>query len=311
MSRVLVTGANGFIGRAVCDRLAAEHEVVPVVRRRRSALEVEVGDIDDETDWTSALEGCDAVVHTAAHVHVMGEADETKFRQVNTLGSLCLARTAARSGVKRLIFLSSVKAVRETGHLDLATPCNPKDAYGISKYEAEYGLVDIARQTGLEVVILRLPLVYGPGVGGNFLRLLKLVDLGIPLPLGGILNARSMLSRRNLVSAIEASLVREKPARQIYLLSDGERVSTPELIRRIAEALGKRARLVALPTGILYALARVVGKLPEADRLLGSLTVDSSGFNRDLGWTPEVRFREGLEETVAWYVSVHSAAVRR
>lgn len=306
-----MTGANGFIGRALCDRLAAEHDVVPAVRSRRSALEVEVGDIDDETDWTAALERCDAVVHTAAHVHVIGGADETKFRQVNTLGSLCLARMAAQSGVKRLIFLSSVKAMGGAGDLDLATPCNPEDAYGISKYEAENGLVNLARQTGLEVIILRLPLVYGPGVGGNFLRLLKLVDRGIPLPLGGIINARSMLSRRNLVSAIEACLVREKPARQIYLLSDGERVSTAELIRRIAEALGKRAPLITLPTGILYALARATGKLPEADRLLGSLTVDSSDFNRDLGWTPEATFREGLEETVGWYISVHSTAVRR
>jgi nucleoside-diphosphate-sugar epimerase len=304
-SRVLVTGANGFVGRAVCSQLmAAGHAVTPAVRRGSGLPnEVGVGDVGPSTDWRIALAGCDVVVHLAARVHVMrDEANDplTEFRVVNTEGTLNLARQAAQAGVKRFIFISTIKVNGEgceAPYRETDVPA-PEDAYAISKWEAEQGLWQIAADTGLEVVILRPPLVYGPGVKANFLRLMQLVKRGWPLPLGAIRNKRSLLYLGNFVDAIRLCVEHPAAAGQTFLLDDGEPVSTPELIRAIARALGRPARLLAVPVGVLEAAGTLLGKRAAVARLTDALFVDSSAIRARLGWTPPYSMAVGLATTV-------------
>lgn len=307
---VLVTGANGFVGRAVRTVLRqAGHATLPAVRRPSGLAEERVvGDIDPATDWRAALSGVESVVHLAARVHVMNDSAMdplTAFRSINTAGTLNLARQCAAAGVRRFVFVSSVKVngeERAAPYTEADAPA-PEDAYALSKWEAEQGLRQIAAETGLEVVILRPPLVYGPGVGANFLALLRAVARGMPLPLGAIDNRRSLIYVGNLAAAILCCLEHPAAAGKTFLVSDGEDVSTSGLVRRMAAALGRPARLLPVPPALLRFAARLAKKSALAIRLLDSLTVDSSAIRRELGWSPPFTLDEGLRETAAWYLS--------
>ena len=305
-SSVLVTGATGFVGRALCRQMmAAGHALIPAVRSKAGfPNEVVVGDIESSTDWRLLLAGCDAVVHLAARAHVMAETAQNPlalYRAVNTDATLNLARQAAEAGVKRFVFISTVKVNgegRDAPYREADVPA-PADAYAISKWEAEQGLRRIARETGLEVVILRPPLVYGPGVKANFLRLMQLIQKDWPLPLGAIRNRRSLLYLGNLVDAIRLCVEHPAAAGQTFLLDDGEAVSTPELIRAVAHAMGRTARLPAVPVRVTEFAGVLFGKRAAVARLTGSLWVDSSSIRSRLNWTPPYSMEAGLAATVA------------
>jgi nucleoside-diphosphate-sugar epimerase len=311
--QILVTGADGFVGQTLCETLLhGGYAVRGAVRapgyKNQGTRTVVVGPMTAETDWMSSLEGIDAIVHLAARTHVTGEVPDgvlAKYRQVNVEATERLARMAAASGVKRLVFMSSIKVngERTSGHpfTEDDTPL-PEDAYGISKWEAEQALDRIAHQTGLEVVVLRSPLVYGPGVKGNFLRLMALVFRGYPLPLASVHNRRSLIYVGNLVDAIIACLELSAAAGKTYLVSDGEDISSPELIRAIASALGIQAKLFPCPVTFLTTGAALLGKSCEVDRLIGSLQVDSSKIRAELGWRPRILLAQGLEQTAQWYL---------
>jgi nucleoside-diphosphate-sugar epimerase len=314
MTSVLVTGASGFVGRALCPRLrAAGHRVAISTRDRRAARGLDVDDVHvidalgPETDWRPALGGVEMVVHLAARVHAMDEprAHATRLhRQANARGTLRLAEAAAKAGVRRLVFLSTVKVNGE--RTDRAPfregdPPAPADAYARAKWEAETGLAELAARTGLEVVTLRPPLVYGPGVGGNFLTLLKICQARVPLPLAGAANRRSLIFVGNLADAIAGCLDRPAAAGGTYLLRDGEDISTADLLRLTAQALDRPARLFALPGGVLRLAGAVVGKSAMVARLLDSLVVDDGKIRRELGWTPPFTLAHGLSETAAWF----------
>lgn len=314
----LVTGANGFIGRALMAELAAQRSSVRGAVRHSGALLpdcecVVVGEVNGNTDWHVALAGATAVVHLAARAHITHETAEDSlaaFRAVNTEGTLNLARQAAQAGIRRFVFVSTIKVNgegRESAYTEADKP-TPEDAYAISKWEAEQGLRDIAAQTEMEIVILRAPLVYGPGVGANFLRLLTAIDAGWPLPLGGIVNCRSLIYLGNLVDAIIVSLIHPNAANTLFLLSDFEDVSTTELIRRLAAALDVKPRLFALPRAWIRQAAIVLNKRSAVDRLWGSLFVDSSNIQRELDWLPPVSMDIGLAETAKWYRCVRGDA---
>ncbi len=335
MTTVLVTGANGFVGRGVVDALSKSgFGVRAAVRCGGRALslagyEVAIGDIGSDTSWEEALIGVNRVVHLAARVHVMHDSVTdplAEFRKVNVFGTERLAREAARAGVRRLIYVSSIKVNGEQApgpyssqiastQIPPSPPLlkggtlrafsegdepNPQDPYGVSKWEAEQALHRVAQETGLEVVIVRPPLVYGPGVGANFLRLLRFVHKGVPLPFGAIKNQRSLVYVGNLVDAIITCLEHPAAAGQTYLVSDGEDVSTPELIRRIATSLGRPARLLPVPPALLRVAGQLTGKSAEVERLLDSLVIDSSKIRRELGWHPPYSMDQGLKETANW-----------
>jgi UDP-N-acetyl-alpha-D-quinovosamine dehydrogenase len=289
--RVLVTGAGGFVGRALCPALErASWTVIPAGRR-------DIGDIGPDTDWRNLLDGADAVIHLAARVHLMRDdaADPAaEFDRVNHLATARLAAQAAEAGVRRFIFMSSVKVHGDvSGHpLRAADPPTPMDPYGRSKYAAEHAIA--VHRHGMETVVLRPPLVYGPGAKGNFLSLMRIIDRGWPLPFAAVENRRSMIYLGNLVDAILASL--DVPP-GIYLPSDRDDVSTATLIRRIAAGLGRSARLFPVPVWVLRGLAGVAGKAATIDRLCGSLTVDG----RLPGWRPPFSMTEGLAATAQWY----------
>lgn len=303
--KVLVTGATGFVGKALCDVLTASgYGVVPAVRGRSGMPgEVVVGNLDVSTHWQDALSGCDAVVHLAARVHVMNDTVQdplTVYRATNTEATLNLARQSARAGVRRFVFISSIKVNgegRDEPYREI-DPLAPEDPYALSKWEAEQGLWQIAQETGLEVVILRPPLVYGPGVKANFRRLLDTVARGWPLPLGAIRNRRSLLYLGNFVDAIRTCLEHPAAAGQTFLLDDGEPVSTPELVRAVARAMGRPARLLPVPIGVLEFVGTLLGRRAAVARLSGSLHVDSSAIRTRLGWTPPYTMEAGLAATV-------------
>lgn len=309
---VLVTGANGFIGRVLCETLvAAGRTVRKAVRAPVPGLPdaVAVGDIGARSDWHAALAGVSHVVHLAARTHVLREtaADPiAEYRRINVHATEQLARSAADCGVRRLLFLSSVKVNGErTGERAFTEgdAPRPEDAYGVSKWEAEQALARIAAETGLEVVVLRPPLVYGPGVEGNFLRLMNLVARGVPLPLGAIANRRSLVFVGNLADAIVKALPTPRAAGRTYLLNDGEDVSTPELVRLLAQSLRVKPRLLPVPLAALRFAATLAGRRDELARLAGSLQADSSRIRRELGWEPRYTLAQGLEETARWYHS--------
>lgn len=311
--RVLVTGANGFVGRSLVPLLAARgHWVRAAVRRDGTAVPgaaeaVAVGDIGPDTDWTRALDGIDAVAHLAARVHVMKDraADPlAAFRLVNRDGTRRLAESAAAHGVRRVVSLSSVKALvdeSQNAPLDAATRPDPHSPYGVSKLEAEQALGAVAERTGLETVVLRPPLVYGPGVGGNFRSLLRLVATGLPLPLGGLDNRRSLIFVGNLADAIATALTHPNAPGGRFLVQDGAPLSTSELVRAIGDALGRPARLIPLPVGLLALGARLTGKQPVFDRIAGSLTVDDRAIRTALDWRPPQDFATGLRHTAEWF----------
>jgi nucleoside-diphosphate-sugar epimerase len=306
--RIFVTGANGLVGRALCSVLdQTEHQVVRAVRTSTTPWEVPVGDLNKNTDWSEALgQDTDVVVHLAAQVPLTDTAAEDqadRYTQANTLGTANLARQCAQHGVKRFIFVSTVKVLGEGKSepyqdTDLAVPA---DAYAISKWDAEQALWQVAAETGMEVVMLRPPLVYGPGVKGNFLRLMQAIDKRRPLPLGAIHNQRSLIYLGNLVDAIHRCVTHPKAAGKAFLVSDGDDVSTPELVRRIAASLGRRPFLLPVPASWMQWAGRVLGKQAAVDRLLGSLCVDISPLREELDWTPPYSMQAGLEATAQWY----------
>jgi UDP-glucose 4-epimerase len=260
-----------------------------------------VGDISRFTRWTDALDGIDTVIHLAARVHMMHDASAdplAEFRKVNAEGTLNLARQAADAGVRRFIFLSSVKVNGERGFFRESDVENPQDAYAVSKYEAEQGLRRIAAETGMAVTIIRPPLVYGPGVKANFQALVRAVRRGIPLPLASIDNRRSLVAIDNLVDLIVTCIDSPAAANETFLVSDGEDLSTPQLVRRIAAALDRPPRLVPMPPVVLAAVARVLGRGEAADRLISSLQVDIAKARELLGWRPPFTVDEGLARAV-------------
>jgi nucleoside-diphosphate-sugar epimerase len=311
MRRILVTGASGFVGGALIRRLAQEPgiEVIAGVRSRISSLDLvckclELGNLEIALIDPSQLQGLSAIVHAAARVHVMRERAGdplAEFRRVNVEGTLALAKQAANAGVRRFIFLSSIKV---NGESSLAgapfradAPPAPMDPYGISKLEAEQGLLQIARETEMEVVIIRPPLVYGPGVRANFLSMMRWLDKGIPLPLGGIDNSRSLVALDNLVDLIVCCIEHPAAANQIFLVSDGEDISTSELLHRLGLALKRPALLWAWATPLLRLLLRATGRYSLLQRLYGSLQVDIDKTRALLHWAPPVSNQEALRRT--------------
>lgn len=314
MKNILVTGVTGFVGNSLLHRLTGEgYTVTAAARREMTGLPhpVRIQRVDDlggETDWSLALQGQELVVHCAARVHVMKDeaADPlAAFRAVNVAGTLNLARQAAAAGVRRFVFLSSVKVNGEATlpgrAFDAGDVPAPQDAYGLSKHEAEVGLRKIASQTGLEVVIIRPPLVYGPGVRANFAALMHAVARGLPLPLGAIHNRRSLVALDNLVDLMVTGLGHPAAANQTFLVSDGEDLSTTQLLRRMGRALGKPARLIPFPPALIRLGAAWVGKPAVAQRLCDSLQVDISKTRRLLGWSPPVSVDEGLKKAAQGY----------
>ncbi|OGB04860.1 MAG: NAD-dependent dehydratase [Burkholderiales bacterium RIFCSPHIGHO2_12_FULL_61_11] len=284
---LLVTGGTGFVGQALVKRLDDQ----PVRLATRA----------DSAGWQKALVGITTVVHLAARVHIMHDtaADPlTAFRAVNVEGTLSLARQAAVAGVKRFLFVSSVKVNGEATPLGQPFTADdapaPLDAYGVSKMEAEQGLRDLAAQTGMEVVIIRPPLVYGPGVKANFAAMMRWLERGVPLPLGAIHNQRSLVALDNLVDLMVTCLTHPAAANQTFLVSDGEDVSTTELLRRMARAMGRPARLIPVPASWLKLVAAMLGKPDVARRLCGNLQVDITKARSLLGWAPPLSLDEGL-----------------
>ncbi|WP_137821640.1 SDR family oxidoreductase [Pseudomonas sp. D(2018)] len=309
--RVLLTGATGFVGRGLLERMSAlvNLELVAALRRPVSGLPesvtcLQVPGLEPDTDWRTALEGIDAVIHSAARVHVMHDQSSdplAEFRKVNVDGTLNLARQAAAAGVRRFIFISSIKVNGEgtpvgTPYTADAQPA-PADPYGISKMEAEQGLRAIAAETGMEVVIIRPTLVYGPGVKANFLSMMRWLHKGVPLPFGAIHNRRSLVALDNLVDLIVTCIDHPAAANQTFLVSDGEDLSTTELLRRMGTALGKPARLLPVPSWVLEAGAAMLGKKALSQRLCGSLQVDISKTRELLGWEPSVSVDTALRKT--------------
>lgn len=264
-----------------------------------------VGEVGPDTDWSRALDGVSSVVHLANLAHEMhGQAPLARYREVNLEGSRNLAWQASAAGVTRLVYLSSVKVLGErtpARAFDELSAANPSDVYAQSKWQAEQALREVAGQTGLEVAILRPPLVYGPGVTANFLRLMKLVARGLPLPLGAATNRRSLVFVGNLTSAIAACLDHPAAAGKTFLVSDGEAISSADLVRRLASALGVPARLLAVPQSLLRAVAALIGKGDEAGRLLDSLEIDDSLLRNELTWSPPYSVAEGLGITAKWF----------
>jgi nucleoside-diphosphate-sugar epimerase len=324
--KALVTGANGFVGNAVWQRLNAMSDVQALGSVRRAAtlmdmgeLVVTVDDLSAQTDWSEALKSVEAVVHTAARVHVMDDTASdplTEFRRVNVEGTFNLALQAAAAGVKRFIFLSSIKVngeatpapppglfpkelrEKEKGKFSADDEPAPQDPYGISKMEAEQALSKIAAETGMEVVIIRPPLVYGPGVKANFAALMRVVQRGWPLPLGAVHNQRSLVALDNLVDFIVLCVAHPKAANHTFLVSDGQDLSTTELVRGLARAGGLSARLLPMPVWALQAGASLLGKGDEVQRLFGNLQVDISKARTLLGWVPPVSVDEGLRRAM-------------
>jgi len=316
---VAVTGSNGFIGRQVCAMLVREGlGVRAVIRDKANATilpsnvtPIITGDLRFITDWKPFLDGVDVVIHLAARVHQMKEDQrnsEDIYQPMNVGVTQALATAAGQTGVRRFILLSSVKAMGEStppgASWNEDFPCLPQDAYGRSKRDAEKVLIDISRRTGLSVVILRLPLVYGPGVKANMARLFRAVQNGIPLPFARVHNARSLLYVENLVDAVRVSLDHPSATGEVFLVSDGEDVSTPELIRRLARTLSRPARLIPIPPSLMRWAGALIGRSEEVDRLLGSLVVDSRNIRRLLNWKPPYTLDQGLKETADWYRTV-------
>src|SRR5690606_11922059 len=310
-----MTGGTGFVGSAVLARFLAEECMVTAVVRNSSAVlngrvdKAVVPNLTAQVNWEQVVAGQDVIIHSAARVHVMNDqsADPlAEFRTVNVDGTLNLARQAAAAGVKRFIFISSIKVNGEgtllgSPYTAFDTPA-PQDPYGISKMEAETGLCQIAEDTGMEVVIIRPVLVYGPGVKANFRSMMSWLNKGLPLPLGAVHNKRSLVSLDNLVDLIVTCIDHPAAANQTFLVSDGEDLSTAELLRRMGKALGKPARLLPIPASLLKMGAILLGKKEVAQRLLGSLQVDIYHTCDTLGWKPKVTVDEALAKTARHFL---------
>jgi len=316
MFKVLVTGGSGFVGRALFENLKFKKKYLVHLTTRANKKKLfegskvfNIGEIDPNTNWKSALDGVNCVVHCAARVHIMEKKQKDSlnaYRRINVNGTKNLAKQAVARGIKRFIFLSSVKV---NGEETIASKSfkyddipQPKDAYGVSKWEAEQALLEISKKTGLELVIIRAPLIYGVRIKGNFLRLLDLIYKKMPLPLLNINNSRSFIGLDNLVDLITHCIGYPKAAGKTFLVSDGEDISTPDLIRKLSKIMGKSTRLFSLPISVFKLMGYLVGKTPEVNRLIGSLRVNSSYTRKILDWSPPFSLDEGLKKTVHWYL---------
>jgi UDP-4-keto-D-QuiNAc 4-reductase len=308
---VAVTGATGFVGRATVAALAeAGLNPIPIVRTLTGLPnERVVGNVGPTTDWRSALKDCDMVVHLAARVHVMNDRTTdplSEFRATNTAGTANLARQAQNFGVKRFIYVSSVKVLGEQTLPDrpfnATDPRAPQDPYAISKAEAEHELLALASSAKFETVVVRPTLVYGRGVGANFLTMMRWVASGVPLPLGGIQNARSMISVTNLASLLTRCCNCPAAAGGVFLASDGVDISTPSLLRQLASAMDRPARLIPIPHELIVGSARLLGMRKYVDRICSSLIVDSGPSRICLEWTPPLSLEQGIKETARHFL---------
>jgi nucleoside-diphosphate-sugar epimerase len=309
--RISITGANGFVGRSLCAQVVRQGYAVRAVVRKQGELLVDgvefvvVGEINGATEWNTVLCDVDVVIHLAARVHVMcDDSDDPlgEFRKVNVAGTERLARVAAASGVKRLVYVSSIGVnglLTDSGRpfSEMDSP-HPHNAYALSKWEAEQRLLQVSKETGLEVVIVRPPLVYGIGAPGNFAQMLKALSKGLPLPLAAVENRRSLVYIENLADALILCATHPAAAGQTYLVSDGEDISTPDLLRQLGAAMGHPARLFFCPSLLFKLAGRLTGKSDQVERLLGSLQIDSGKIRRELGWVPPYTLQQGLSLTV-------------
>jgi nucleoside-diphosphate-sugar epimerase len=302
--KILLTGATGFVGQQVLRQLPPQARVFGRTKPARDCHFFS-GELSANTDYRAALSGVDVVIHCAARAHVMNETATNAaelYKDINTHATLALAEQAAASGVKRFIFISTIKVNGEataTGQMFRANDARqPLDHYGESKAKAEIGLLDITQRTGLEVVIIRPPLVYGPGVKANFAAMLKLAKKNLPLPLGAIHNKRSLVAVDNLVDLVLCCVDHPNAANQVFLVSDDQDVSTSELLEMMTRAFGKNPRLLPLPTNWLRVLASVAGKQAVIDRLCGNLQVDIDYTKQTLGWQPPLSLLQGIEQCV-------------
>ena len=305
---ILVTGANGLIGSTLCVFLEREpHQVFRAVRQAKTPLEISVGDLGHDAHWDDALcSNIDTVVHLAGRVpstNVSTESQAAEYHRANVKVTINFAHQCAQYGVRRFIFVSTAKVLGEgkDDAYDAEDPAAPEDAYALSKWEAEQALWQISKETGMEVVIIRPPLVYGPGVKANFLQLMRAIDRRLPLPLGAIRNRRSLIFLGNLVDAISLCLAHPDAAGKTYMVSDNDDVSTPELVRRLARALGKSPVLLPAPVGWMRFVGGLLGKASSVDRVVGSFAVDIAPIKKELGWTPPYSMEAGLSATAEWY----------
>jgi nucleoside-diphosphate-sugar epimerase len=307
--RVLITGANGFVGRHAVARFRAAGAAVRCAVRTLEHVShcgdvVVVGDIDGDTDWSAALDGVGAIVHLAGRAHVFDRRGDVEglFQRINVHGTRTLAEQAAERGIRSMVFVSSVKAAGERSHgipLRVDQTSAPEDAYGRSKLAAEEALFRIADRSGLRVVVVRPPLVYGPGVRGNFYRLLHAVQRRVPLPLASVRNRRSLVYVENLAAALMAA-TRHPGLSGTFFVADDPPISTPELVRRLGEGLGSEPRLVPVPEPILRGLGRLPG-MGSVRRLVGDLEIDSTPFRDRTGWESHISLQDGIERTAAWF----------
>ena len=311
--KILVTGANGFVGRVLCPLLEQSgHQVTRVVRKAAASDEKSVGHITETTNWSFVLgDNVDAVVHLAAKVPLLsavsGLTQDTtleEYCRVNARSTENFARQCAAKGVKRFVFISTVKVLGEGSEQPYQAddPAIPSDAYAISKWEAEQSLKEIGIASGMEIVVLRPPLIYGPGVQGNFLRMLDAVYRQRPLPFGLIRNRRSLIYVENLADAIRVCLTHPAAANKTWMVSDAEDVSTPDLIRDLAAALERRAILLPVPVNLMKWAGKLLGKGEMVSRLVGSLSVDSLPIRTELSWSPLYSLQSGLKKTAEWYL---------
>lgn len=306
---LLITGARGFVGRSLCRHAHIGGWLVRKAIRQKSKESIVSADIGPATDWTLALQNVRCVVHLAARVHMMRDAAVdplAAYRAVNTEGTMNLARQAAANGVRRFIYVSSIKVNGEETAVDQTfteeDEPSPIDPYGISKMEAEQGLLALAAKTGLEVVIIRPPLVYGPGVKANFLTMMRWLHRGVPLPLAAVQNKRSLVALENLIDLIMTCLDHPAAANQVFLAGDGEDLSTPDLLRRLGQALGKPARLFPVSPWLLESGAALFGKGDTTRRLCCSLQVDISKARTILGWKPQLSVDDALHATARHFL---------
>ncbi|MCG7991334.1 MAG: SDR family oxidoreductase [Candidatus Thiodiazotropha lotti] len=309
MKKILVTGANGFVGTHLCPYLVDQgYSVRAALRSRQTEWPVGeqtvVGDISADSDWQQALQSVDSVIHLAGRAHVMRESRDdplSLFRQVNVAGSLRLAEQAVAAGVRRFVYLSSIKVNGESSSvrpLAADDPARPEDAYGQSKWEAEQALRDCLADRDTELVIVRPVLVYGAGVKGNLQSLVRWIRKGVPLPLAGVDNRRSLVGIDNLLDFLQLCIEHPAAAGEAFLVADGEDLSTPQLIRMLAEAMGVKAKLFPVPEMMLHLLGRLSGRSAAVDRLCGDLQVDLDKNRRLLGWTPKRTVAAGLRDMI-------------
>ncbi|RUR12752.1 NAD-dependent epimerase/dehydratase family protein [Legionella sp. km772] len=313
MQKILVTGATGFVGRSLVPALqTAGYDVVCAVSKPVdwiNARQVVINRLELMDDWSSILPGIDVIIHLAAKVHVMqGNVPLDEFCKVNSIATKKLAEQAAQHGVRRFIFLSSIKVNGEftlEGAPFTEENCqNLEDPYGQSKLLAEQNLLELSQQSSMDVVILRPSLIFGPGVKANFLKMMQLVNKGLPLPFGGIRNKRNFVFIENLISAIEAVINEPKAANQVYLIADNEAWSLSELLSFIAQTMNKKSRLITVP-GLLR-LFKLFGLTALSTRLFGSLEVNNGKIKKQIGWLPPVTSAEGLVKTIKWYQDEHN-----